>query len=91
LTIATGLLDTEIVEEPAIERLQRRLAVYVGPHTARLSLNTFAQKQFGVAPTELPPAALPELVHSLRPLLRSMLGEVDSEKLSRLLLLECQR
>jgi hypothetical protein len=79
------------VGEPAIDRLQKRLAVYVGPHTARLSLKTFAQKQFGVTPAELPPAALPDLVRALRPLLRSMLGEVDSEKLSRLLLLECER
>jgi hypothetical protein len=79
------------VGELAIDRLQRRLAVYVGPHTARLSLKTFAQKQFGLTPNELSPAVLPELVRSLRPLLRSMLGEVDSEKLSRLLLLECER
>jgi hypothetical protein len=76
--------------EAAIDRLQRRLAVFVGPHTARLSLKTFAQKQFGVAPAELPLSALPDLVRSLRPLLRSMLGESDGEKLSRLLLLECQ-
>ena len=77
--------------EPAIDRVQKRLAVYVGPHTARLSLKTFAQKLFGVAPAELPPAALPELVRSLRPLLRSMLGEEDGEKLGKLLLMECER
>jgi hypothetical protein len=77
------------VGESALDRLQRRLAIYVGPHTARLSLKTFAQKQFGVPPAELPPAALPELVRSLRPLLRSMLGEKDSENVSRLLLMEC--
>lgn len=76
---------------PAIERLQRRLAVFVGPHTARLSLKTFAQKQFGADPSKLPQAALPELVKSLRPLLRSMLGEADGEKLSRLLMLECEK
>lgn len=74
-----------------VERLQRRLAVFVGPHTARLSLKTFSQKEFGVEPSELAPAKLPELVKSLRPLLRSMLGETDAEKLSRMLLLECQR
>jgi len=74
-----------------IERLQRRLAVFVGPHTARLSLKTFAQKQFGVEPNELAPAKLPDLVKSLRPLLRSMLGEADAEKLGRLLLAECER
>ena len=74
-----------------IERVQKRLAVYVGPHTARLSLKTFAHKLFGVAPSELAASQLPELVKSLRPLLRSMLGEVDGEKLGKLLLLECDR
>ncbi len=75
----------------AIDRLQRRLAVYVGPHTARLSLKTFAKKQFGMEPAELSPGKLPELVKSLRPLLRSMLGEADGERLSALLLEECER
>ncbi len=74
--------------DAVIERLERRLAVFVGPHTARLSLKTFAQKQFGMDPGALPTAKLPELVKSLRPLLRSMLGEADGEKLSRLLLRE---
>ena len=32
--------------ELAIDRVQKRLAIYVGPHTARLSLKTFAQKLF---------------------------------------------
>ena len=77
--------------ESALERLQKRLAVYVGPHTARLSLKTFAQKQFGVTPDRLPHTALPDLVRSLRPLLRSMLGEADGEKLQRLLLMECEQ
>ena len=77
--------------ELAIDRVQKRLAVYVGPHTARLSLKTFAHKLFGLPPAELPPAALPELVKGLRPLLRSMLGEVDGEKLGKLLLLECEQ
>lgn len=71
-----------------MDLLQRRLAQYVGPHTARLSLKAFANKHFGVAPADLPPAALPELIRSLRPLLRSLLGEVDSDRLMRLLLAE---
>jgi hypothetical protein len=79
------------VGEPALERLQKCLAVYVGPHTARLSLKTFAQKHFGMLPNQLPPSALPDLVRTLRPLLRSMLGEADGEKLSLLLLMECAK
>ena len=71
-----------------MEQLQRRLAQYVGPHTARLSLKAFANKHFGVAPADLPATALPELIRSLRPLLRSLLGEVDSERLLKLLIAE---
>lgn len=71
-----------------LEQLQRRLAQYVGPHTARLSLSTFAKKHFGVTPDKLPASSLPDLIRSLRPLLRSLLGESDSERLLRLLLSE---
>jgi hypothetical protein len=76
--------------ETPMDLLQRRLGQYVGPHTARLSLKAFANKHFGVAPADLPPTALPELIRSLRPLLRSLLGEVDSDRLMRLLLAEQQ-
>ena len=73
-----------------VEQLQRRLAQYVGPHTARISLRTFANKHFNAEPADLPPSALPDLIRSLRPLLRSMLGEADSDRLLRLLLAELQ-
>jgi hypothetical protein len=75
--------------DPAIERIQRRLAQYVGPHTARLSLKTFAQKQFGQAPETLAPEQLPELVRALRPLVRSVLGDSGAERLLKMLLAEC--
>lgn len=71
-----------------IELLQRRLAQYVGPHTARLTLSTFAKKHFGLAPDKLPASSIPDLIRNLRPLLRSLLGESDSERLLRLLLSE---
>lgn len=74
---------------PAVERIQRRLAVYVGPHTARLSIKTFSQRTFGVGPEALEPKDLPELVRALRPLVRSVLGESGAERLMRILLQEC--
>ena len=84
-----GLMgDLPKARETPMELLQRRLAQYVGPHTARLSLKAFANKHFGVAPADLPATALPELIRSLRPLLRSLLGEVDSERLLKLLIAE---
>jgi hypothetical protein len=76
-------------EDPAIERVQRRLAHYLGPHTARLSLKTFAQKQFGRPAEQLSAAELPELVRALRPLVRSVLGDTGGERLLKLLLAEC--
>jgi hypothetical protein len=72
-----------------VERIQRRLAQYVGPHTARLSIKTFAQKSFGLAPEALSPQQLPELVRALRPLVRSVLGDAGGERLLRMLLAEC--
>jgi hypothetical protein len=77
------------MSDPAIDRVQRRLAHYLGPHTARLSLKTFAQKQFGRAPETLTPAELPELVRALRPLVRSVLGDSGGERLLKMLLAEC--
>jgi hypothetical protein len=76
--------------ETPLERVQRRLAQYVGPHTARLSIKTFAQKSFGTAPEQLSAAELPELVRSLRPLVRSVLGDVGGERLLKMLLAECE-
>jgi hypothetical protein len=73
-----------------VARIQRRLAQYVGPHTARLSMKTFAQKSFGTTPEALTPEQLPELVRALRPLVRSVLGDVGGERLVKLLLAECQ-
>jgi hypothetical protein len=76
-------------EDPAVERIQKRLAHYLGPHTARLSLKTFANKQFGRPAEALTPAELPELVRTLRPLLRSVLGDSGGERLLKTLLAEC--
>jgi hypothetical protein len=76
--------------ETALERVQRRLAQYVGPHTARLSIKTFAQKNFGRAPEQLTAAELPELVRALRPLVRSVLGDAGGERLLKMLLAECE-
>ena len=76
-------------EESSVERIQRRLAHYLGPHTARLSLKTFAQKQFGRPAEALTEAELPELVRALRPLVRSVLGDSGGERLLKMLLAEC--
>jgi hypothetical protein len=63
------------------EYIQRRIATYVGIHTARLAVKTFAQKALGVAPEAVLAAQAPTLVRALRPLLRSMLGNDPAERL----------
>ena len=63
------------------EYIQRRIATYVGIHTARLAVKTFAQKALGVTPESVLPGQAPTLVRALRPLLRSMLGNEPAERL----------
>jgi hypothetical protein len=82
--------EPPVRKETPVERVQRRLAIYVGPHTARISIKTFSQKALGVAPEEVTPAQLPALLEALRPLVRSMLGETQGEHLVTLLMAECK-
>lgn len=70
------------------EYIQRRIATYVGLHTARLAVKTFAQKALGVSPEAVLPAQAPTLVRALRPLLRSMLGNDPAERLVETLIEE---
>jgi hypothetical protein len=63
------------------EYIQRRIATYVGLHTARLAVKTFAQKALGVSPDGVLPSQAPTLIRALRPLLRSMLGNEPAERL----------
>ena len=73
------------------EYIQRRIATYVGLHTARLAVKTFAQKALGVAPDGVLPSQAPTLVRALRPLLRSMLGNDPAERLVETLIEEISK
>ncbi len=77
----------EAKRHPA-EYIQRRISAYVGNHTARLAVKTFAQKSLGVSPEDVHPAQAPTLVLALRPLLRSMLGNAPAEQLVETLIQE---
>jgi hypothetical protein len=61
-----GRVPSEIIYE--------HLAVYLGPHTAKTALRTFAQKALGIAPEEVSPAQAPRLLDALRPALKTLLG-----------------
>ncbi len=68
------------VREPT-DYLQRRLGEYVGQHTARIAVRTFAKKSLSCEPEQVRLEQVPTLVLALRPLLRSMLGNVAAEQL----------
>ena len=63
---------------------------FIGPHTTRLAIKTFAHKTLGVAPNEVRDREVPDLIRALRPLLRSMLGEAQGERIVEQLLAECK-
>ena len=78
------------VNDKPVDRVHRRLEKFIGPHTTRLAIKTFAQKTLGVAPSEVRDREVPELIRALRPLLRSMLGEAQGERIVEQLLAECK-
>ena len=57
-----------------------RLAVYLGPHTARTALRTFSGRALGSPDAEaLAASDAPRVLEALRPMLRTLLGESQSE------------
>lgn len=63
------------------EVLRDRLAVYLGPNTARTALKTFAHKSVGVAPEDMTPEQAKRLLEALRPMLKTLLGAAQAEQL----------
>lgn len=61
------------------DRIADRLAVYLGPHTGRVAVKTFAMKSLGRGPETLTLADLPKLEAALRPMLRTLVGSARAE------------
>jgi hypothetical protein len=61
------------------EVVVKELAVYLGPHTAKTAVRTFAERALGKAPEALQPADSEELLEALRPMLRTLLGSEQSD------------
>ncbi len=59
----------------------RRLAAYLGPHTAKVAVKTFSMKALGRGPETLEPADLPALQAALRPMLRQLIGRAHCERI----------
>jgi hypothetical protein len=58
--------------------VERALAVYVGPHTARIALRTFSKEALGHGPERLTRADLPKLLEALRPMLAAFIGRAQA-------------
>ena len=52
----------------------RHLSQYLGPHTARTALRTFAAKALGKPPEQVTRLETPALLGALKPMLRTLLG-----------------
>ncbi len=65
--------------------VSEQLAVYLGPHTARSAVKTFAAKALKKGPEELTPADMPQLLLALKPMLRTLVGGRKSEDILAIL------
>ena len=57
----------------------QQLSVYLGPHTAKTAIRTFAQRALGVAPEAVTREQAPRLLDALRPALRTLLGSAKCD------------
>ena len=64
---------------PIAEVIADRIAVYLGPHTARVAVRTFSYKALRRGPETLTRADFPALANALRPMLRTLVGRAMSE------------
>ena len=70
------------------DRIGARLARYLGPHTARVAVKTFAQRALGRGPETLTVADIPAMTQALRPMLRTLVGKQRSEIVVQHILVE---
>ena len=61
------------------EKIAARIAVYVGTHTARVAVKTFALRKLGRGPESLKLEDIPALLAALRPMLRTLIGHSQCE------------
>jgi hypothetical protein len=63
------------------EEVAKRLAVFLGPHTARNAVRTFSLRAIGRPPEQLLRTDVPLLLEALRPMLRTLIGEESARLL----------
>lgn len=64
---------------PVAEVVADHIAVYLGPHTARVAVRTFSMKALKRGPETLIRADFSKLADALRPMLRTLVGRVTTE------------
>jgi len=69
-TVSTSEIASEI---------ERALAVYVGPHTARLAVQTFSKEALGRGPETLTRVDVPKVLEALRPMLAAFIGRAQTD------------
>jgi hypothetical protein len=60
---------------PTARRIADSLAAYLGPHTARVAVRTFAQRKLGHGAEAVTLADVPALLEALAPMLRAFVGK----------------
>ena len=66
-------------EKTIASRVANRLAVHLGPHTARVAVKTFSQRALGRGAETLESGDIEPLLGSLRPMLRTLVGSSQCE------------
>jgi hypothetical protein len=72
------------------DRIAARLARYLGPHTGRVAVKTFAIRGLHRSPETLAIEDVPAMTQALRPMLRAMLGRQRCEFVIQTILSEFQ-
>ena len=61
--------------------LRDRLAVFVGPHTARNAIKTVSMRDLGIAPEQISAGQAIELLAALRPMLNVLVGRASCQQI----------
>jgi hypothetical protein len=69
----------ESAADSVADRIAARLARYLGPHTGRVAVKTFAARALGRGSETLTVADVPAMTQALRPMLRTLLGKQRGE------------
>jgi hypothetical protein len=74
------LYDGRKVRQP-YEVVRDRLAVYLGPHTARNALRTFSEKTLGRPAEGISSEQAQTLLAALRPMLKTLVGVAQCDRI----------